>query len=115
MPARHPSEPRLSDEAVRAAALRLARPDGHGGMVVERAAILAEGTPSAAIEAWIIGHGGAPEAPTRTARASGTYGLRAESPLADSRSPQRYLLPSGAFDPRPGSVAAPDGEGAGRG
>ena len=51
---------RLSDGAVRAAVIRLSRPDGEGGAVIERAAILAEGVPAAAIEAWIVDHGGEP-------------------------------------------------------
>src|SRR4051794_40409595 len=71
MPATTPRE----DAAIRAAVIRLARPDGDGGAVIERAAILAEGLPAAEIEAWIVAHGGEPEAPLIVAR-SGRYGLR---------------------------------------
>jgi hypothetical protein len=89
---------RQSEEAVRAAVIRLSRPDGDGGAVIERAAILAEGTPSAAIEAWIIDHGGQPEAVTIASSASGRYGLRGDAPPIDGRhAPRRYLLPAAAL------------------
>jgi len=92
---------RDSDGAVRAAVIRLARPDGEGGAVIERAAILAEGTPAAAIEAWIVDHGGAPEAATAAAPAPGLYGLRGDRGprLDDRRATRRYVLPAGALEP----------------
>src|SRR3954470_15574449 len=96
MPATTPRE----DAAIRAAVIRLSRPDGDGGAVIERAAILAEGTPSAAIEAWIIDHGGQPEAVTTGSPASGSYGLRGDAtPVDGRRAPRRYLLPATALSP----------------
>ena len=110
MSARGSSETRLSEGAVRAAVIRLSRPDGDGGVVVERAAILAEGTPAAAIEAWIIAHGGEAEVLTLAAPAPGLYGGRPERPtLGGRRPPRRYVLPVTALDPPPmldGSAAA---------
>ena len=70
MPASSP-DTRHSEGAVRDAVIRLSRPDGEGGAVIERAAILAEGSPAAAIEAWVISHGGEPEVPTFGAHAPG--------------------------------------------
>ena len=61
MPARESRDTRPSEAEIRAAVTRLSRPDGAGGAVIERAAILAEGTPSSAIEAWIIDDTGFPK------------------------------------------------------
>jgi len=94
MPASSP-DTRHSEGAVRDAVIRLSRPDGEGGAVIERAAILAEGTPAAAIEAWVISHGGEPEAPTFSASAPGLYGLR--HPIGGARAPQRYVFPATAL------------------
>jgi hypothetical protein len=88
MPAESPS---AADSAIRAAVIRLARPDGEGGALIERAAIVAEGLPAADIEAWIVAHGGEPEAPLIVAR-PGLYG-RSESSLGP-RHPHRYVLPA---------------------
>jgi len=97
MPASSP-DTRHSEGAVRDAVIRLSRPDGEGGVVIERAAILAEGTPAAAIEAWVISHGGEPEVPTFSASAPGLYGLRGErNPIGGARAPQRYVFPATAL------------------
>jgi hypothetical protein len=85
------------DGTIRATVMRLARPDGYGGAVVERAAIVAEGLPAAEIESWIVAHGGEPEAPLIAAR-PGRYGLRSdESLLTGARPPRRYVLPADAL------------------
>src|SRR4051794_14586938 len=101
---------RQSEEAVRAAVKRLSRPDRDGGAGIERAAILAEGTPAAAIEAWGISHGGQPQERGPAAPAPGLYGLRSDPrTTAGGRPPRRYLLPATTFDPRQahdGTVAA---------
>jgi hypothetical protein len=97
MPASSP-DTRHSEGEVRAAVIRLSRPDGEGGAVIERAAILAEGTPAAAIEAWVISHGGEPEVPTFSASAPGLYGLHGERhPIGGARTPQRYVFPATAL------------------
>jgi hypothetical protein len=102
MPTSSSSETRSSEAAVRAAVRRLARPDGEGGAVIERAAIMAEGTPAAAIEAWVIAHGGQPELPTHAAHAPGLHGSRPDpAKTAGRRPPRRYVLPVSALDARP--------------
>ncbi len=60
----------LDDAAIRGVVDRLARPDGAGGRVIERAAILAAGSDSAAILARIEAHDGRPEAVTPAATAA---------------------------------------------
>jgi hypothetical protein len=95
MPASSSQDGRESEGAVRAAALRLARPCGEGAAVIERAAILAEGSPSAAIEAWVIAHGGRPETSPSEAAAPGLYGLR--SVAGRGLAPRRYVLPATAL------------------
>jgi hypothetical protein len=98
MPASSSSDARQSDGAIRAAVIRLSRLDGDGGAVIERAAIVAEGVPAAAIEAWIVAHGGEPEAPLITAARPGLYGLRPDGrQVADARPPRRYVLPADAL------------------
>jgi hypothetical protein len=100
MPARTPSEARDVEVAIQAAVARLSRPDGEGGIVIERAAIVAEGEPALAIEAWIMAHGGQPEAPLLHHPRPGLYGARNES-FADgfgARPPRRYVLPAAAVE-----------------
>ena len=88
---------RVSDSAIRAAVIRLARLDGEGGAVIERAAIVAEGLPAAEIEAWILAHGGEPEAPLIAAR-PGRYRLRPDAgTLGARRWPRRYVLRADAL------------------
>jgi hypothetical protein len=97
MPATSSRDARHSDDAIRATIIRLSRPDGDGGAVIERAAIVAEGAPAGALEEWILAHGGEPEAPVTAVR-SGLYGLGSETePLARARAPRRYVLPAGAL------------------
>ena len=97
MPATSSRDARHSDEAIRATIIRLCRPDGYGGAVIERAAIVAEGAPAGALEEWILAHGGEPETPVAAVR-SGLYGLgRDPEPLARTRAPRRYVLPAGAL------------------
>src|SRR3954453_15796353 len=91
-----PDEPR-SEDAIRAAVMRLSRPHRSGGAVIERAAILAEGGDSAAILEWIAPHAGeplpaAPAAPTR-----GLYGSGFGGGVTAPSGPARYVLPAGAL------------------
>jgi hypothetical protein len=65
--------------------------------VIERAAILAEGTDSEAIIRWILTHDGKPEAAGPPAPARGLHGTRMGGPAAADRPPSRYLLPAGAL------------------
>jgi hypothetical protein len=97
MPARESRDTRPSEAEIRAAVTRLSRPDGAGGAVIERAAILAEGTPSSAIEAWIIDHGGQPDTAMISGPAGGLHRSGRGTPSSDRRAPQRYVVPAAAL------------------
>ncbi len=88
----------MDDDAIRALVGRLARPHSSGGKVIERAAILAEGTDSTEVMAWIIAHAGIPEETTATRPKHGLHGSRlGDGSGAASRTPPRYVLPAGAL------------------
>jgi hypothetical protein len=97
MPAANSRDALQAEDTIRAAVIRLCRPDGYGGAVIERAAIVAEGAPAGAIEDWILAHGGEPEVPVVAVR-SGLYGLRPDTGhLTRARAPRRYVLPAEAL------------------
>jgi hypothetical protein len=75
----------------------LSRPHPSGGIVIERAAILAAGGDSPEIIAWIMTHAGAPETPA--ARSRGLHGARinADKNRASSH-PTRFVLPANALN-----------------
>jgi len=77
---------------------RLARPHASGGFVIGQGAILAEGADFAALKAWILAHGGAPQAPPPSGSGRGLYGSArmAEHAAPASRSAPRYVLPASA-------------------
>jgi hypothetical protein len=102
MPASKSPDPRETEDAVRAAVVRLSRRDRDGGAVIERAAIMAEGTPAAAIEAWVVTHGGRPEAASASVRStSGLSGLREQrTALGGQLPPRRYVFPAGTLAER---------------
>ena len=78
--------------------VRLARPDGSGGGVIERAAILAEGADSAAVIAWITAHAGVPEAIVDSSPRHGLHGARMDNrDGTQARTPLRFVLPAGAL------------------
>jgi hypothetical protein len=91
----------MIDEAeIQQLVTRLARPHASGGHAVERAALLASGSDFGAIEAWILGQGGEPEAAVVNASAAGgLHGLRTDATArrASARPPVRYQLPAGAL------------------
>ena len=92
------SEQESDDDPIRTLVARLARPHPSGGVVIERAAILAEGADSSAILTWITEHAG--EAEDRAPKPAGG-GLHSErlhqSRGGDGRAPLRYVLPPGAL------------------
>jgi hypothetical protein len=90
-----PQEPRLvtGDDASRATVTRLSRPHRSGGTVIERAAILAEGADSTRLVAWVVAHGGQPEAAVVSLK-RGLHGPRVDDPGAVQRPPLRYVLPA---------------------
>lgn len=85
----------IDDAAIRAIVVRLARPAASGAHTIERAAILAEGSGCAEIEAWIVRQGGEPRI---DAAVSGGRGLHAEREHARSSpagaAPSAYVLPA---------------------
>ena len=82
------------DDVVR----RLARKTPSGGHVIERAAVLAEGSHFSDIEAWILKSGGRPEGPDDASADGGIsmHGARSNR-IRDEVVPVRYLLPPGAL------------------
>jgi hypothetical protein len=90
----------VDDDAIRVLVTRLARPHPSGGSVIERVAILAEGTGSEDVMTWIMAHGGEPEAATTKMAASrGIHGWRLGGiSEANTRPPSRFVLPAGALD-----------------
>ena len=85
------------DDPIRAVVERLARGHRSGGVVIERAAILAEGADCAAVVAWITAHDGQPEAPAPAPAKGGLHGARLSDPAAAHRVPARYVLPATAL------------------
>lgn len=87
-----------ADDEVREVVSRLARAHPSGGRTIERAAILAAGTDSGAILAWIVSHDGQPEAREPVPTGRGLHSARlSERAGADTRPPLRYLLPPGTL------------------
>ena len=97
MPASFSRDTLHTEAVIRSVVTRLARPDGHGHATIERAAILAEGTPSAAIETWIIDHGGRPDTATIEGPPAGLHQSRRDTPSSNGRAPRRYVLPTAAL------------------
>jgi hypothetical protein len=88
----------VDDDAILALVTRLARPHASGGKVIERAAILAEGTDFPAVLEWIIGHAGQPEAAVAPASTHGLHGSRFSGGNEMSpRPPLRFVLPAGTL------------------
>jgi len=77
---------------------RLARPHSSGGEVIERAAILAEGSESSEVLAWITAHGAQAEEQAPLVAAGGMYGTRRhERGGTGDQVPLRYVLPPGTL------------------
>jgi hypothetical protein len=77
---------------------RLSRPHSSGGIVIERAAILAAGTDFPTVIDWIESHAGTPETTVPPARGGGLHGSRfTGSDGATTKAPLRYVLPAGAL------------------
>lgn len=97
----------MDDSAIVALVTRLARPHPSGGRVIERAAIMAAGSDSPAVIAWIISHSGTPETPPRaTPTRDGLHGSRLSAPAGERSVPRRYVLPAGVLRRPPVSPAA---------
>jgi hypothetical protein len=89
----------VDDDAIRSLLTRLARAHPAGGTVIERAAVVAAGADSEKVMAWILAHGGKPEATLETSTRHGLHGSRLHSSGGSKpRSPSRFVLPAGALD-----------------
>ncbi len=89
----------MDDLEIHALVTRLSRPHRSGGVVIERAAILAEGSDFAAVMNWIAAHDGAPDATVSATRSGGLHGSRMTGGDAiAARPPLRFVLPPGALD-----------------
>jgi hypothetical protein len=91
--------PEAPKEAIRDLVARLSRPHRSGGVVIERAAIVAAGPDSEAILAWVSDHRGEAEDLVARNADRGLHGARlASTGGSDNRPPLRYVLPPGALD-----------------
>jgi hypothetical protein len=89
----------VEDLEIHALVTRLSRPHSSGGVVIERAAILADGADFSAVMNWITAHAGTPDAIVSTTRGRGLHGSRMNGGDATaSRPPLRFVLPPGALD-----------------
>ncbi len=89
----------MDDLEINALVTRLSRPHSSGGVVIERAAILAEGADYAAVMSWITAHAGTPDATASATGGGGLHGSRMNGGDATaSRPPLRFVLPPGALD-----------------
>ena len=92
----------MDDDEIRILVTRLARPHPSGGDVIERSVILAEGTASAAIIAWILAHSGVPDSTAATRTRSGLHGSPGEASRDTSTRPTlRFVLPESALAETP--------------
>jgi hypothetical protein len=88
----------MDDDVILTLVRRLARPHASGGAVIERAAILAEGSDFASVIAWIGEHDGEPEASLASGSTHGLHGSRLNNPGGEQRRPPlRYVLPAGTL------------------
>lgn len=90
----------MEDDAIRTLVARLSRPHRSGGEVIERATILAEGTDSTAILAWIDAHDGQPEEIAAVAPSRGLHSARLANGGGGGGGdavPRRYVLPPGTL------------------
>jgi hypothetical protein len=77
---------------------RLSRPHSSGGVVVERAAILAAGPDFPDVLDWIIAHSGTPDTTASPTRSRGLHGSRlSDGDNPASRKPLRFVLPPGTL------------------
>jgi hypothetical protein len=90
-----------TDDAIRETVVRLSRPHRSGGVVIERAAILATGRDSAAIFEWITAHAGEPEVADPAAPPRGLHGSGFGGAVTAPRGPARYVLPPGVLTTTP--------------
>jgi hypothetical protein len=88
----------VDDLAITELVKRLSRPHASGGIVIERAAILAAGVDFPQVMDWITDHDGTPDTTVSAARSRGLHGSRIQDGNAPaSRKPLRFVLPAGTL------------------
>jgi hypothetical protein len=88
----------MDDLEITTLVTRLSRPHSSGGVVIERAAILAAGTDVPAVMNWITAHDGTPDVAVVVTRGRGLHGSRVTSAESTAgRAPLRFVLPAGAL------------------
>jgi hypothetical protein len=89
----------VDDVEINALVTRLSRPHASGGVVIERAAILAAGADFPAVMDWITAHAGAPDTAVPRIRSRGLHGPRLnDGEVSASTKPLRFVLPAGALN-----------------
>ena len=89
----------MDDLEINALLTRLSRPHASGGVVIERAAILAAGADFPAVMDWITAHDGTPDVAVSEPRSGGLHGSRITAGASTtSRVPLRFVLPAGALN-----------------
>lgn len=87
------------DQRIKLLVARLSRPHSSGGLVIERAAILADGGDFSAVMDWITAHAGRADTTVAPPTARGLHGSRVQgTPASAPTKPLRFLLPANAVD-----------------
>ena len=76
----------MDETEINALVTKLSRPHSSGGVVIERAAILAAGSDFPAVMDWITAHAGAPDTVVAPTRSRGLHGPRVsdDNPYAEA-------------------------------
>ncbi len=97
----------METREIREMVRRLARPYAEGRVVVEGAAIRAEGSDFDAVEAWLLANGGQRQEPPKKPARGGLHGDHfADSNVNRNPSTARYVLPAASLEPSPGEEGA---------
>lgn len=87
----------MDDLEINALVTRLSRPHSSGGVVIERAAILAAGADFPAVIDWLTAHAGTPDTTVSATRHRGLHGSRPNDRATSSPPPLRFVLPADAL------------------
>ena len=89
----------MNDTEIKTLVTRLSRPHSSGGVVIERAALLAAGGDFPDVMEWITAHAGQPESAVARSPRRGLHGSRIDDREAQRDSaPSRFVLPAGVAD-----------------
>jgi hypothetical protein len=89
----------MDEDTIKSLVTRLSRPHPSGGVVIERAAILADGGDFPAVMDWIVAHSGKADGGGASATPRGLHGPRMnDTNPTISPTPLRFVLPTGALD-----------------